>query len=144
MTIHFSRDLESLQADISAMSKMASSCQNGDKQGMEAAAQGAKGQLSDLEQISQDMQMADAALSECKSQMSQLAGKCNGGQCEGQGNNPGNGGTKPWSEGWSPLRRWRVPDDPLHGMKRPRARRRLSSTETAFLKFLKKKSKKKK
>ena len=30
------------------------------------------------------------------------------------------------------------PRDPLKGMKRPRARRRLSSTETAFLKFLKK------
>ncbi len=29
--------------------------------------------------------------------------------------------------------------DPLHGMKRPRARRRLSSAETAFLKFLKRK-----
>ena len=29
--------------------------------------------------------------------------------------------------------------DPLHGMKRPRARRRLSTAETAFLKFLKKK-----
>ena len=33
------------------------------------------------------------------------------------------------------------PRDPLHGMKRPRARRRLSSAETAFLKFLKKKPK---
>ena len=31
------------------------------------------------------------------------------------------------------------PDDPLGGLKRPRARRRLSSAETAFLKFLKKK-----
>ena len=31
------------------------------------------------------------------------------------------------------------PRDPLHGMKRPRARRRLSSAETAFLKFLKRK-----
>jgi DNA topoisomerase-1 len=31
------------------------------------------------------------------------------------------------------------PRDPLRGMKRPRARRRLSSAETAFLKFLKKK-----
>jgi DNA topoisomerase-1 len=31
------------------------------------------------------------------------------------------------------------PRDPLHGMKRPRARRRLSSSETGFLKFLKKK-----
>ena len=30
------------------------------------------------------------------------------------------------------------PRDPLRGMKRPRARRRLSSAETAFLKFLKK------
>ena len=30
-------------------------------------------------------------------------------------------------------------DDPLHGMKRPRARRRLSSAETGFLKFLKRK-----
>ena len=29
--------------------------------------------------------------------------------------------------------------DPLHGMKRPRARRRLSTAETGFLKFLKKK-----
>ena len=35
------------------------------------------------------------------------------------------------------------PRDPLKGMKRPRARRRLSSTETAFLTFLKKKSRKK-
>ena len=31
------------------------------------------------------------------------------------------------------------PDDPLRGMKRPRARRRLSSAETGFLKFLRKK-----
>ena len=36
------------------------------------------------------------------------------------------------------------PDDPLRGMVRPRARRRLSSTETAFLKFLKKKPRRKK
>ena len=35
------------------------------------------------------------------------------------------------------------PRDPLKGMKRPRARRRLSSTETAFLKFLRKKPRKK-
>ena len=35
------------------------------------------------------------------------------------------------------------PRDPLKGMKRPRARRRLSSAETAFLKFLKKGSRKK-
>lgn len=34
------------------------------------------------------------------------------------------------------------PRDPLRGMKRPRARRRLSSAETAFLKFLKKKPRK--
>ena len=31
------------------------------------------------------------------------------------------------------------PEDPLHGMKRPRARRRLSSAETGFLKYLKRK-----
>ena len=31
------------------------------------------------------------------------------------------------------------PRDPLHGMKRPRARRRLSSAETGFLKYLKRK-----
>ncbi len=36
------------------------------------------------------------------------------------------------------------PDDPLRGMTRPRARRRLSSTETAFLKFLSKKPRGKK
>ena len=35
------------------------------------------------------------------------------------------------------------PDDPLRGMKRPRARRRLSSAETAFLKFLNKKPRRK-
>jgi len=34
------------------------------------------------------------------------------------------------------------PDDPLSGMTRPRARRRLSSAETAFLKFLSKKPRK--
>jgi DNA topoisomerase-1 len=34
------------------------------------------------------------------------------------------------------------PADPLHGMKRPRARRRLSSAETAFLAYLKKKPRK--
>ena len=31
------------------------------------------------------------------------------------------------------------PEDPLHGMERPRARRRLSSAETGFLKYLKRK-----
>ena len=36
------------------------------------------------------------------------------------------------------------PRDPLRGMTRPRARRNLSSAETAFLKFLKKKPRKKK
>ena len=36
------------------------------------------------------------------------------------------------------------PRDPLKGMKRPRARRRLSSAETAFLKFLSKKPRKRK
>ena len=36
------------------------------------------------------------------------------------------------------------PRDPLKGMKRPRARRNLSSTETAFLKFLSKKPRKSK
>ena len=35
------------------------------------------------------------------------------------------------------------PDDPLKGMKRPRARRRLSSAETAFLKFLRRKPRRK-
>ena len=33
------------------------------------------------------------------------------------------------------------PDDPLGNLKRPRARRRLSSAETAFLAFLRKKPK---
>ena len=35
------------------------------------------------------------------------------------------------------------PDNPLRGMRRPRARRRLSSAETAFLKFLNKKPRRK-
>ena len=36
------------------------------------------------------------------------------------------------------------PEDPLHGMTRPRARRNLSSAETAFLKFLKRKPRRRK
>ena len=90
---------QSCQGLSQAMSKMASSAKSGDKQGMQDAAQGAKGQLSDLEQISQDMQSADAALSECKSQMSSLAGKCNcNGDGEGKSESQGPG-SSPWSEG---------------------------------------------
>lgn len=57
-------------------------------------------QLSELEQLAMEMEMADAALSECQSQMKSLCqGQCDGeglGECAG-----GMEGTKPWAPGYS-------------------------------------------
>jgi hypothetical protein len=58
-------------------------------------------QLSELEQLAMEMEMTDAALSECQSQMKSL---CQGGQCEGEGMGEcagGMEGTKPWAPGYS-------------------------------------------
>lgn len=56
-------------------------------------------QLSQLEQLAMEMEMADAALSECKAQMQSL---CKGGECEGMGECAGGmPGTKPWAAGYS-------------------------------------------
>jgi hypothetical protein len=57
-------------------------------QGMESM----QAQLSEMEMMSSDMKNLDAALSECKSQLSKL-GNCLGGQCEGEGKDG------QWSEG---------------------------------------------
>ncbi len=94
----------------SAMESMAGACQ---KAGESLAEEGEKGegskggemgemgeQLSELEQLAMDMEMTDAALSECKSQMQSL---CKGeGQCEGMGECEGGmEGNKPWAPGYS-------------------------------------------
>ncbi|MBX3404235.1 MAG: hypothetical protein KF699_12570 [Phycisphaeraceae bacterium] len=87
--------MESLAGAVkSAASEMA---QSGEGQ------QGSMGelgdQLSQLEQLAMEMEMADAALSECKAQMQSL---CQGGECEGMGECAGGmPGTKPWAAGYS-------------------------------------------
>lgn len=92
---------ESMQGLSKAMQQMAEGMQQGDQQGMQEGSKGAEGQLSELEQIAQDMAEASAAQSECQSKMSEMGGKCNKpGQGEGQCNGDGSG-NKPWSEGWS-------------------------------------------
>ncbi len=91
-----------------AMEAMAGACQKageslskGEKSG-EGSKSGEMGemgeQLSELEQLSMEMEMTDAALSECQSQMKSL---CKGeGQCQGMGECQGGmEGTKPWSAG---------------------------------------------
>lgn len=103
---------ESLSSVAEAMNQMAQECQNpgesGDGkqsengqeqqgQGMEGAAESMGQQLSELEQIAMEMQLADAALSECQAGMSALgenAGQCSGmgeGMAYGQGDGDGTG-----------------------------------------------------
>lgn len=118
---------ESLSSVAEAMNQMAQQCQNpgqsnegqqsnsGEQQsgeqgeqgeqgeGMQAAAESMSGQLSELEQIAMEMELADAALSECQSGMQSLGeGQ---GQCEGMGEGmsyaqgDGGEGTGQYSEG---------------------------------------------
>lgn len=88
-----------------AMESLAGACQSAAQQ-MSESGEGQEGsmsemgdQLSELEQLAQEMEMADAAMSECQSQMQSL---CKGGECEGMGEGAGGmGGTKPWAAGYS-------------------------------------------
>ncbi len=90
-----------------SMEAMAGACQSAAQslseqgEGSQAGQMGEMGeQLSELEQLAMEMEMADAALSECKSQMQSLCkGSCEGdglGECAG-----GMDGTKPWAPGYS-------------------------------------------
>lgn len=73
------------------------------QQAMEAMA----GQLSELEQMDQDMEALDAAMSEAKRQLAKMGGQCEGscnGECEGDGEGEmAKGGQKqsPWKAGES-------------------------------------------
>ncbi len=115
---------ESLSSIAEAMNQMAQECQNpgqgkegeqsnsGQQQqgepgeqgqqseGMQAASESMSGQLSELEQIAMEMELADAALSECEGGMQALgegAGQCDG---MGEGMSYGDGdGTGQYSEG---------------------------------------------
>ena len=89
----------------SAMESLAGACKSAASE-MAQSGEGQQGsmgelgdQLSQLEQLAMEMEMADAALSECKAQMQSL---CQGGECEGMGECAGGmPGTKPWAAGYS-------------------------------------------
>ncbi len=88
-----------------AMESLAGACMSAAGQ-MSQSGEGQQGtmselgdKLSELEQLAAEMEMADAALSECRSQMQSL---CRGGECEGMGECAGGTpGTKPWSAGYA-------------------------------------------
>lgn len=97
-----------MAAMAEAMDKMAQSGKEG-KEGQqgEQGSSSMSQQLSEMEALQQEMEMADAAMSECKSAMSQMGkdGDCEGmGECSGDGNGMSQcqgGGTRPWSAGWN-------------------------------------------
>lgn len=68
------------------------------QEGMEGM-ESMQAQLSEMEMMASDMENLDAALSECKSQLAKL-GNCLGGQCQGDGENSGEGMGE-WAEGSS-------------------------------------------
>ncbi len=99
---------EMMQQMSSAMQKMSECNKPGD--GQSQSQQGAKqlgDQLSEMEQIQQEMELADASMSECQNAMNSL-GKEGEGECQGMGEckgglggskDGGREGTKPWSAG---------------------------------------------
>lgn len=95
-----------------AASQMSEAAKSGDQQAMDQAASQMSEQMGQMEQLNQEMQLAEAAMSECESQMGQMGeGEGKGDQAgEGEGDQPGDGlgqgqgqgqGNQPWSEGWS-------------------------------------------
>lgn len=96
-----------MSAMAEAMDKMAQSAKSGEQgQQGEQGASSMSEQLSELEALQQELDMADAAMSECQNAMAKLGkdGDCDGmGECSGGGNgmNPGNGSTGKWSAGWN-------------------------------------------
>lgn len=95
-----------------AASQMSEAAKSGDQQAMDQAASQMGEQMSQMEQMNQEMQLAEATMSEAESQMGELGkGESKGDEPgEGQGDQPGDGlgqgqgqgqGNNPWSEGWS-------------------------------------------
>lgn len=95
-----------------AASQMSEAAKSGDQQAMDQAASQMSEQMGQMEQLNQEMQLAEAAMSECESQMGEMGkGEGQGDQAgEGEGDQPGEGmgqgqgqgqGNQPWSEGWS-------------------------------------------
>ncbi len=95
-----------------AASQMAQAGQQGDKEGMQQAAQQMQQQMNQMEQLKQEMDLADAAKSECQSKMAgmcnkpgdgdkdgQQAGMKQGGDCNKSGNCKGNPNAE-WSASW--------------------------------------------
>jgi hypothetical protein len=95
-----------------ACNNMSQSCKSGDKQGGQQAAASMQKQLSQLEQLKQEMDQADAAKSECQGKMAGMCQKPGDGEKEGEcnGMKPGDsqckGGNKSgsckaeWSATW--------------------------------------------
>jgi len=91
-----------------ACNQMSNACKNGDKAGMQQAAGQMGQQLNQLEQLQQEMQLADAAKNECQGQMAKLGqcdkqgdGQCNKpGDCNGQGQCNSNGPNQQWNASW--------------------------------------------
>ncbi|HVU62985.1 MAG TPA: hypothetical protein VHC70_03345 [Phycisphaerales bacterium] len=102
--------MDSLSKACSGMSQAA---QSGDKQGAEQAAGQMQKQLSQLEQLKQEMDLADAAKSQCQGKMAGMCqnpgdgdkeGECAGmksGDSQCKGGNKCSGGRQEWSANWS-------------------------------------------
>jgi hypothetical protein len=95
-----------MQAMADAMSKMAKAGAQGEPGEGEKGAGEMAQQLSEMEALAQEMEMADAAMSECQSAMKEIGKDGDGegmGECEGagMGGSAGSEGTNPWSAGWN-------------------------------------------
>jgi|GEM_PF-358800 len=98
---------DGMSAMAEAMSEMSKAGKSGEPgEPGEKGGQQMSEQLSQMESLSQEMEMAEAAMSECKSAMAQMGkdgdtkgmGECNG---MGEGDSKGSASTKPWSSGWN-------------------------------------------
>jgi hypothetical protein len=91
---------EMSQQMAEGLSKMAQGMtqQGLQQEGMEGMSE-LSGALSEAEVMESDMQNLDAALDEAKKQLSQLAGECMGGDCNGDGDGKGKGGMGRFREG---------------------------------------------
>jgi hypothetical protein len=100
---------EMMQQMSSAMQKMSECNKPGDGQSQsQQGAQQLGDKLSEMEQMQQEMELADASMSECQNALNQLGkegeGECQGmGECQGglgsQAGGNGQESTKPWSAG---------------------------------------------
>jgi chemotaxis protein histidine kinase CheA len=108
-----SQSQSAMDAMSKAASQMAQAGKEGDKEGMQQAAQQMQQQMNQMEQLKQEMDLADAAKSECQSKMAGMCNKPGDGEKDGQQagmgqkpgdcNKSGNGKSNPnaeWSASW--------------------------------------------